>query len=181
MATDQLPRAIVVTAPVGHTQDSVAANFAAALADLGLRVVLVPTHERQSWYADAPEGALKLPDFLALAYTGRLNGEVSHQLEPTPVENLRILPHGNTEADALIDGLPPLLRAFAEGGVDVTVIAAPSILEDPSATILAWSTRSVLWVVETGEVTQQEANEAAAKLELAGASPFGVAVVDGKA
>jgi Mrp family chromosome partitioning ATPase len=181
VATDQLPRAIVVTAPVGRTQDSVAANFAAALADLGLRVVLVPTHERQSWYADAPEGALKLPDFLALAYTGRLNGEVSQQLEPTPVENLRILPHGNTEADALIDGLPPLLRAFAEGGVDVTVIAAPSILEDPSATILAWSTRSVLWVVETGEVTQQEANEAAAKLDLAGASPFGVAVVDGKA
>jgi Mrp family chromosome partitioning ATPase len=181
VATDQLPRAIVVTAPVGHMQDTVAANFAAALADLGLKVVLVPTHERQSWYADAPDGALRLPDFLALAYTGRLNGEVSQQLQPTPVENLRILPHGDTEADALIDGLPPLLRAFTDGGVDVTVIAAASILEDPSATILAWSTRSVLWVVETGEVTQQEANEAAAKLELAGASPFGVAVVDRKA
>ena len=181
VATDQLPRAIVVTAPVGHMQDSVAANFAAGLADLGLRVALVPTHERQSWYADAPKGALRLPDFLALAYAGRLNGEVPNQLQPTPVENLRILPHGDTEADALIDGIPPLLRAFSDGGVDVTVIAAPSILEDPSATILAWSTRSVLWVVETGEVTQQQANEAAAKLELAGASPFGVAVVDGKA
>jgi Mrp family chromosome partitioning ATPase len=180
VATDQLPRAIVVTAPVGQMQDSVAANFAAALADLGLRVVLLPTHPRQSWYADAPEGALTLPDFLALAHTGRLNGEVPQQLQPTPVDNLRILPHGDTEADALIDGLPPLLRSFAEGGVDVTVIAAPSILEDPSATILAWSTRSVLWVVETGEVTQQQASEAAAKLELAGASPFGVAVVDGK-
>jgi Mrp family chromosome partitioning ATPase len=181
VATDELPRAIVVTAPVGNMQDTVAANFAAALADLGLKVVLVPTDERQSWYADAPEGAPTLPDFLALAYTGRLNGEVPHQLQPTPVENLRILPHGDTEADALIDGLPPLLRAFADGGVDVTVIAAPSILEDPAATILAWSTRSVLWVVETGEVTQQQASEAAAKLELAGASPFGVAVVDGKA
>jgi Mrp family chromosome partitioning ATPase len=180
VATDQLPRAIVVTAPVGHMQDSVAANFAAALADLGLRVVLVPTHSRQAWYADAPEGSLTLPDFLALAYTGRLNGEVPHQLQPTPVDNLRILPHGAAEAEALIDGLPPLLRAFADGGVDVTVIAAPSILEDPSATILAWSTRSVLWVVETGEVTQQQASEAAAKLELAGASPFGVAVVDRK-
>jgi len=180
VATDQLPRAIVVTAPVGQMQDTVAANFAAALADLGLRVVLVPTHARQSWYADAPDGALTLPDFLALACTGRLNGEVPHQLEPTPVENLRILPHGDTEADALIDGLPPLLRSFADGGVDVTVIAAPAILEDPSATILAWSTRSVLWVVETGEVTQQQAGEAAAKLELAGASPFGVAVVDRK-
>jgi Mrp family chromosome partitioning ATPase len=180
VATDQLPRAIVVTAPVGQMQDSVAANFAAALADLGLRVVLLPTHPRQAWYADAPEGAPTLPDLLALAYTGRLNGEVPQQLQPTPVDNLRILPHGDTEADALVDGLPPLLRSFADNGVDVTVIAAPSILEDPSATILAWSTRSVLWVVETGEVTQQQASEAAAKLELAGASPFGVAVVDGK-
>jgi Mrp family chromosome partitioning ATPase len=180
VATDQLPRALVVTAPVGEMQDSVAANFAAALADLGLRVVLVPTHPRQAWYADAPEGALTLPDLLVLAHTGRLNGEVPQQLQPTPVDNLRILPHGDTEAEALIDGLPPLLRSFADGGVDVTVIAAPSMLEDPSATILAWSTRSVLWVVETGEVTQQQANEAAAKLELAGASPFGVAVVDGK-
>jgi polysaccharide biosynthesis transport protein len=180
VATDQLPRAIVVSAPIGQMQDSVAANFAAALADLGLRVVLVPTDRRQAWYADAPDGALTLPDFLALAHTGRLNGEVPHQLQPTPVDNLRILPHGDAEADALIDGLPPLLRAFNDGGVDVTVIAAPSILEDPSATILAWSTRSVLWVVETGEVTQQQASEAAAKLELAGASPFGVAVVDRK-
>jgi Mrp family chromosome partitioning ATPase len=180
VATDQLPRAIVVTAPVGQMQDTVAANFAAALADLGLRVVLVPTDRRQAWYADAPEDALTLPDFLTLAYTGRINGEVPHQLQPTPVDNLLILPHGDTGADSLIDGLPPLLRVFAEGGVDVTVIAAPSILEDPSATILAWSTRSVLWVVEVGEVTQQQASEAAARLELAGASPFGVAVVDGK-
>jgi Mrp family chromosome partitioning ATPase len=180
VATDQLPRAIVVTAPVGHMQDVVAANFAAALADLGLRVVLVPTDARQSWYADAPDGALRLPDFLALAYRGGLNGEVPHQLQPTPVDNLRILPHGDAEADALIDGLPPLLRAFADGGVDVAVVAAPSMLEDPSATILAWSTRSVLWVVETGGVTQQQASEAAAKLELAGANPFGVAVVDRK-
>jgi hypothetical protein len=96
------------------------------------------------------------------------------------VDNLLILPHGDAGADSLIDGLPPLLRVFAEGGVDVTVIAALSILEDPSATILAWSTRSVLWVVEVGEVTQQQASEAAARLELAGASPFGIAVVDGK-
>jgi Mrp family chromosome partitioning ATPase len=180
VATDQLPRAIVVTAPVGHMQDTVAANFAAALSDLGLRVVLVPTHPRQAWYADAPDGAPTLPDFLNLAYSGRLNGEVPGQLQRTPLDNLRILPHGRTEPDELIDGLPPLLRSFADSGVDVTVIAAPAMLEDPSATILAWSTRSVLWVVEAGEVTQHQAAEAAAKLELAGASPFGVAVVDGK-
>jgi Mrp family chromosome partitioning ATPase len=180
VATDQLPRAIVVTAPVGTMQDSVAANFAAALADLGLRVALVATDPRQAWYGDAPDGTPTLPDFLALAYSGRLNGEVRDHLLATPVDNLRVLPAGVAEADALIDGLPPLLRAFADAGVDVTVIAGPSILEDPSATILAWSTRSVLWVVEVGEVTEKQASEAAARLELAGASPFGVALVDGK-
>ena len=37
IATDELPRAIVVTSPVGHMQDSVAANFGAALAGLGLQ------------------------------------------------------------------------------------------------------------------------------------------------
>ena len=46
--------------------------------------VLVPTHPRQSWYADAPDGSPTLPDFLNLAYTGRLNGEVPGQLQRTP-------------------------------------------------------------------------------------------------
>ena len=180
VATDELPRAIVVTAPVGKMQDSVAANFAAALADLGLRVTLVATHDGQAWYGDPDSGAPTLPDFLAMAHAGRLNGDARDYLLTTPVQNLRILPAGTTESDALIVGLPPLLRALADAGTDVTVIAGRSILEDPSATILAWSTRSVLWVVEAGEVTEQQAGEAAARLELAGAKPFGVALVDGK-
>lgn len=178
IATDELPRAIVVTAPVGRVQDAVAANFAAALADHGLRVALVATDSGQAWYGNAPTGTPTLPDFLSLAHAGRLNGQVPDHLLPTPVDNLRVLPAGETGADALIDGLPPLLRAFADADVDVTVIAGPSILEDPIATILAWSTRSVLWVVQTGDVTEQQASEAAARLELAGASPFGIALVD---
>lgn len=177
VATDQLPRAIVVTAPVGDTQDGVAANFAAALADLGLRVALVGTQSGQSWYGQPPDGGPTLPDFLAVAHSGRLNGEVPDHLVTTDIPNLRVLPPGDTEAEVLVDGLPLLLRSLADAGVDVTVIAAPSILEDSSATIMAWSTRSVLWVVETGAVTEQQASEAAARLELAGASPFGVAVV----
>jgi Mrp family chromosome partitioning ATPase len=177
VATDQLPRAIVVTAPVGTTQDTVAANFAAALADLGLRVALVGTSSRQSWYGDPADGGPTLPDFLVVAGEGRLNGQVRDHLVSTAIPNLRVLPAGDTEAEVLVDGLPPLLRSLADAGVDVTVIAGPSILEDPSATIMAWSTRSVLWVVETGAMTEQQASEAASRLELAGASPFGIAVV----
>jgi Mrp family chromosome partitioning ATPase len=102
---------------------------------------------------------------------------VPDHLVTTTIPNLRVMPPGDAETEILVDGLPQLLRSLADAGVDVTVIAAPSILEDPSATSMAWSTRSVLWVVETGTMTEQQASEAAARLELAGASPFGVAVV----
>jgi Mrp family chromosome partitioning ATPase len=177
VATDQLPRAIVVTAPIGDTQDHVAANFAAALADLGLQVALIGTQSRQSWYGDPPDGGPTLPDFLTAAFSGHLNGQVYDHLVATAVPNLGVLPTGETETEILVDGLPPLLRSLSDAGVDVTVIAAPSILEDPSATIMAWSTRSVLWVIETGVMTEQQASEAASRLELAGASPFGIALV----
>ena len=134
VATDQLPRHRGDRAGRGDAGHG-GGEFRRCATDLGLRVVLVPTHPRQSWYADAPDGAPTLHDFLNLAYTGRLNGEVPGQLHRTPLGNLRILPHGETKSDELIDGLPPLLRSFADSGVDVTVIAAPSMLEDPSATI----------------------------------------------
>ena len=62
----------------------------------------------------------------------------------------------------------------------MTVVAGPSLLEDPNATIFAWTTRSVLWTVEAGRTTQAEAKEAAARLDLAGASAFGVVMVSAR-
>ncbi|HEX9766537.1 MAG TPA: hypothetical protein VGA36_07215 [Nitriliruptorales bacterium] len=180
IATDQLPRAIVVTSPVGAMQDSVAANFAAALAGLGLRVALVATDARQAWYTDGEADGSTLAGLLTDAHAGHLNGQLRESLVASPVANLRVLPPGDTDSETLLEGLPTLLDALADAGIDVTVIAAPAMLEEPSATILAWSTRSVLWVVESGQVTEQEAREAAERLALAGASPFGVALVDAK-
>jgi Mrp family chromosome partitioning ATPase len=179
VATDQLPRAIVVTAPVGDAQDAVAANFAAALAELGLEVALVATSARQDWFVDATatDRAPTLTDMLAVASAGRLNGQIRERLVPSRLANLTVLAPSDVESDDLLEGLPRLFEGLASAGVDVTVVAAPSLLEDPSATIFAWSTRSVLWVIETGEVTDVEAREAASRLELAGASAFGVAVV----
>jgi len=179
VATDQLPRAIVVTAPVGDAQDAVAANFAAALAELGLDVALVATSARQDWFVDATatDSAPTLTDMLAVAGAGRLNGQIRERLVPSRLANLTVLAPSDVESDDLLEGLPRLFEGLASAGVDVTVVAAPSLLEDPSATIFAWSTRSVLWVIETGEVTDVEAREAASRLELAGASAFGVAVV----
>lgn len=180
VATDQLPRAIVVTSPVGEAQDTVAANFAAALAGLGLDVALVATDPRQAWYVEAMEttGSPTLPDMLDVAMSGSLNGQVRERLLTSRFPNLTVVAPGAVDSDDLLEGLPPLFDALASAGVDVTVVAAPALLEDPAATIFAWSTRSVLWVVEGGEVTDQEAREAASRLALAGGTPFGIAMVE---
>ena len=188
LATDRLPRSIVVTSPLGDAQDSVAANFAAALAGLGVRVALIGTLPRQGWFThdavleprnnNGSSETTTFPQLLELAYAGRLNGDAPSLLQRTTVENLFLLPPGDTTIDIANDGLPPLLEALARAQIDVTVIAAPAILNDPNTTIYAWTTRSVLWVVERGEITVEQARDAASRLSLAGAVPFGVAMVD---
>jgi capsular polysaccharide biosynthesis protein len=186
VATDKLPRSIVVTSPLGSMQDAVAANFASALASLGLRVALIGTSPRQRWYSydgvsvgphrngDTPT----FPRLLKLAYDGRLNGEVPGFLLGSRQDNLLVLPPGDTDVNVSPDGLPPLLHALTNAEIDVTVIAAPALLEDPNTTIYAWTTRSVLWVSESGETTIDNARAGASRLTLAGVTPFGIAVVD---
>lgn len=184
IATDRLPRAIMLSSPSGTAQDEVAANFAAALAGLGVRVALVATDARQRWFVkpfDAPELApATLPDLLVEAHAGSLNGQLRRSLPRSEqLPNLVVVPPGTGDDDlgASLDGLPPLLEALAEDGNDVVVIAGPSVLDEADATIVAWATRSVLWVVEEGTVTRDDAATAASRLELAGVEPFGVALV----
>ena len=91
--------------------------------------------------------------------------------------NLYVVPpNGLTELS--LDGLPPLLDALARGGIDTVVIAGPAFLEDPNATIIAWSTRNVLWALEMGHVQARDAQLAADRLEIAGVAPFGIAIVN---
>jgi Mrp family chromosome partitioning ATPase len=184
IATDRLPEAIVVTSPTGTVQDTVAANFAAALAGLGLRVVLVATEARQAWFLDASdpvETGLPFPQLLDLAHRGVLDGALPRALVKTRLDKLLVLPPPNEEdRDVRLDGLRPLLAALSTSDVDVTVIAGPAVLEDPNATILSWTTRSVLWAFETGDVTEAQAKEAASRVALAGASSFGIAMVNAK-
>ncbi|MFM8971898.1 MAG: hypothetical protein ACKOOG_04510 [Actinomycetota bacterium] len=186
IATDRLPRAIMVSTPHGDTHEPVAANFAAALSRLGLRVALVATGPEQAWYMkpfSLPRaGGMALPELLELAQGGRLNGHLRERLATTDkAPNLVVVPPADRPVLHLpIDGLPPLLHALADSGVDVTVIAGPALLEDADATLVAWATRSVLWAIEPGEITQVQARAAAARLELAGVTPFGVVMVDRK-
>jgi hypothetical protein len=183
IATDRLPKAIMVSTPDGNTYDDVAANFAAALAGLGLQVALVPTSPRQSWYLErftVPVGVgADLSELLEEAHEGHLDGDATRRLAWTDLTpNLVVVPPApEAPLTVPLDGLPPLLDGLERSGIDVTVIAGPSLLEDASATIVAWETRTVLWAVQVGVVNRRAASEAAARLELASVNPFGVVMV----
>src|SRR5262249_10504836 len=156
VATDRLPRSIVITSPLGEEQDSVAANFAAALATLGVRVALIGTSPRHAWFSDGAsvdgngKESTTFPQMLELAYAGRLNGDAPNYLQRSSIDNLYVLPPGQRDIDVSTDGLAPMLQALTSASIDVTVIAAPALLQDPNTTIYAWTTRSVMWVMETG-------------------------------
>jgi hypothetical protein len=173
----------MVTTPTGDIHEEVAANFAAALAGLGLRVALVTTSPDQQWLLtpfNAPAaGATDLPEMLALAHAGRLNGQLQSRLPvSSAIPTLVAIPPGDDREMALpFDGLPPLLDALVRSGIDVAVIAGPALLDSADGTIVAWATRSVLWAVQAGELKEKDAALAAARVDLAGVEPFGVALV----
>jgi Mrp family chromosome partitioning ATPase len=207
ISTDRLPRAIMVTSPAGTTQDYVAANFAAGLAGLGVTVALVATLPRQDWFlnavpeegddepaavaatanvpavprATAPGAAPGTPatftQLLEDAQTGQLGADLRSRLTPHERPNLFVIPPGDDETALSLDGLPPLLEGLATSEIDVVVIAGPEFVRDPNATIIAWSTRHVLWGIELGQVEKSDAALAAERLELAGVEPFGIALL----
>jgi Mrp family chromosome partitioning ATPase len=184
IATDRLPRAMMVTTPTGEAHAQVAANLAAALSRLGLKVALMAMSVEQDWYLEAfspgGNGMTRLPELLQRAHTGTLPAGWRDQLPATDfAPNLVVVPPADEPLLHLpIDGLPALLQELSEGGVDVTVIAGPPLLEEADATIVAWATRNVLWAIIPGEVTRAEARAAAARMELAGVQPFGVVMIE---
>ena len=184
IATDRLPKAMMVSTPTGDAHAQVAANFAAALSRLGLKVALVAMSVDQDWYLEAftlnRKGMVRLPELLERAHTGTLPTGWRDRLPVTEyAPNLVVVPPANEPVLHLpIDGLPALLQELSDGGVDVTVIAGPPLLEEADATIVAWATRNVLWAIIPGEVTRAEARAAAARMELAGVTPFGVVMVE---
>ncbi len=184
IATDRLPKAMMVSSPTGDAHAQVAANFAAALSRLGLKVALMAMSVEQDWFLEAftstGAGMVRLPELLTRAQTGTLPAGWRDGLPVTEfAPNLVVVPPADEPLLHLpIDGLPALLQELADGGVDVTVIAGPPMLEEADATIVAWATRNVLWAIIPGEVTRAEARAAASRMELAGVTPFGVVMVE---
>jgi hypothetical protein len=57
IATDRLPKAMMVSTPTGEAHAQVAANLAAALSRLGLKVALMAMSVEQDWYRGVPARA----------------------------------------------------------------------------------------------------------------------------
>ena len=183
IATDRLPKAIMVSTPTGDAHAQVAANFAAALSRLGLKVALMATSADQDWYLDSftsPNGMMRLPELLDRAQSGTLDAGCRKHCRRPSARRTSWWSRRPTSrcCTCRSTGCPRLLQALSDGGVDVTVISGPPLLEEADATIVAWATRNVLWAIIPGEVTRAEARAAAARMELAGVTPFGVVMVE---
>ena len=95
IATDRLPKAIMVSTPTGDAHAQVAANFAAALSRLGLKVALVAMSVDQDWYLEAftlnRQGMVRLPELLERAHTGTLPAGLAR---PPARHRVRAQPRG---------------------------------------------------------------------------------------
>lgn len=146
ISTDQLPKAIVVTCPLGSTQDNVAANFAAALARLGVTVALVGTVPRQDWYLNEVAEAADLPEDIYLDIDAPLETEAppAPTVDETPPADPaswsplgglgpRTPPGGGEVAEALAPTAPPRTDVVAAPAAPVTGLSEiptfPELLE----------------------------------------------------
>jgi len=173
----------MVSTPTGEAHAQVAANLAAALSRLGLKVALMAMSVEQDWYLEAFQpghnGMTRLPELLQRAHTGTLPAGWRDQLPATDfAPNLVIVPPADEPLLHLpIDGLPALLQELSEGGVDVTVIAARRCSRRPTRRSSRGRPQCAVGD-HPGEVTRAEARAAAARMELAGVTPFGVVMVE---
>ena len=153
IATDRLPRALMVTSPTGDAYGEVAANFAAALSGLGLKVALIATSPHEDWYLNELNGMslddsthTRLPELLSRGTPARsmssTGGSAALAIADKAPNLVVVPPTDQPMARMPVDGLPPFLNAIADSGVDVTVVAGPPILENADATIVAWTSRA---------------------------------------
>ena len=170
---------LLVTSPGrGEGKNTVAANLAIALAQVGRRVWLVecdlrePALDRVCAFQDptlaTQVGLAEMLDGPATA--GSL-------LRRTDVENLWVLPAGATRANPseLLAG--DRMRSFLTArheGVDILIVAAPPVLPVTDATILAPLVDGVLLVVNVGVTPREAAWKTQQQLQSVGARVLGV-------
>jgi capsular exopolysaccharide synthesis family protein len=170
---DKPIRTLLVTS-AGPTEgkSTTVANLGVAMAQAGLRVVVVDADLRRprlhKVFRVHPRGGL----------TGSLlEGAMDGRLQPSEVEGLVILPAGDLPPNpAELLGshrLQGLLEALLQH-MDVVLIDSPPVLPVTDAAVLARNVDGVLLVVDVGETRREVARRAVESLRQVGANLIGV-------
>ncbi|MBN1813497.1 MAG: CpsD/CapB family tyrosine-protein kinase, partial [Anaerolineae bacterium] len=170
---DKPIRTLLVTS-AGPTEgkSTTAANLAVAMAQAGLKVVVLDADLRRprihKIFGLHPRGGL----------TGSLlEGNMDGRLQPSQVEGLAVLPAGELPPNPseLLGSkrLRELLDELAEDA-DVVVIDSPPVLPVTDAAVLAREVDGVLLVVDAGATRQEVVQRAVEGLRQVGAHLIGV-------
>lgn len=178
-AHKELLHTILVTSPgPGEEKETVAANLAVALAQVGLRVWLVEGDLRKPVLDDVWAFRDVYQNTTA-GLAGFLSEEtpVEHLLVRTAVENLWFLPAGTVPpnpSELLSNERMRKLLERQAGSADVIVIDAPPVLPVTDAAVVAPFVDGILLVVNVGTTPREAAARARQQLEAVGAQVLGV-------
>ncbi len=160
---DGLPGSLVVTGAVtGEGASTVARGLAVALADLGLKVILVDADPVRPYFTGGFRGAASLP--------GVLVGD--RQLDDSLVQwgpdSLRVLP----DAGGVLTELPSIAAELAERA-DIVLYDAPPVLSTIDTAILAHGCAGAVLVTRYARTRRGEVARAADRLDRVGAQILG--------
>lgn len=177
LSADRPVRRIAVTSPgPGEGKDTVSANLAIALAQLGKRVLLVDCDLRKPklFWVFHPETPFGLTEMLVDGMS------VDQVIHPTKVENLWFIPSGIVRPPNPADLLDSQkMRSFLQredGGGDVLVLNTPPALPVADAAVLSPAVDGVLLVVRIGRTPREAARRARQQIESVGGRVVGVVV-----
>ena len=174
---DNSGRTLLVTSAApfdGRT--TLATNLAIAMAQQGLRVILV----------DANSQAPKLQQIFSCGNTGLFDAlcgsaPVSQSLVPTPVENLDFLPCGNIPTDAVAalngEALVDVLGELADH-YDRVIIDSPAVNRGVEARILSASCSATVLVMSPRRTNRRAIDQAYQALVGVGANVIGAVIND---
>jgi tyrosine-protein kinase Etk/Wzc len=176
---DRLPlRTLVITsATVGEGKTTTAANIATALAQQGVRVLLVDADLRRP-RLHRLFGVARSPGLTDLL---KNTAEAHEAIRHTAIEGLHLLPRGTPTSqpaellggDWMVAALRQLAREY-----DMVVIDTPPTLSASDAASLAGRADGVLFVLRAGRTHRAMAQEAMHQLESVGANVIGAVLND---
>ncbi len=156
-------RRLLVTGPIGGEGKSfVVANLGAALADAGLRVVLIDANLRRPGL----HKHLEQPNFSGLSDLLQNKGE--QELQSTEMDNLWLIPAGPPPLDPTLtlmsDHMTHLMDEL-HPCADIVIIEGPPVLEGHDLSVLIPQVEQILIVVAQGLTTHDQIARARRRLE----------------